>query len=1078
MTQTLNGRYTIAESIGQGGMGVVYQGYDQHTGLPVAIKRLKADIAADPMFADQFEREKQALKQLEHPRIAQLVDSIETADGDYYLVMEYVPGGSLAELLEAGPLPIEQTLEIALDIAEALQSAHKLNIIHGDIKPGNILLAEDGSPRLMDFGAAHVPQAARLTQPAVALGTFAYMSPEACQDEALDTRADIWSFGVMLYEMLAGQRPFDHPNLSHLTLAIITEPPSDLQELRPEVSDRLADLIYRMLTKDRNWRIPKMSFVITELEAILYGGDTIDTGLLGRDVLPGAEQLHNLPLLTNPLLGRDEELAEIQRLLFDPAFRLITLHGPGGVGKTSLALQAAHNYYEEYQSNVYFVDLASVDNPDQIVTAIADAIQFNFFGPLDPQMQLINYLQNKEMLLILDNFEQVTEGANLLTEILFQTFDIRLLVTSQDRLNLLEEWRLPIPGLTVPIEATYEGLLQSPAVQLFLQSVRHVQPAFVPTEADAQAIHQICQLVDGLPLGVKLAATSMNLLTPAEIAHQIQVGADVLIVTSPELPPRHRSLHSILEYSWTLLDEKEKRDLQYLSVFRGGFERDAARQCDVSLQSLNSLTDKSLLKRSPETGRYDIQGMLRRFAADKLAERPSAQATAQKSHANYYLQYLQAREGHLLGERQQAALREIDLEIGNIRAGWLWAVNTQDRQGISRGIEALYHFYQLRGRQQEGLDTFAQAYEALQEKADLVLAKILTRVGACNRVVGALEKAQNQLQEGLQIARALGDKRETAFALYQFGITNRADPIARTCWEESLALAEEIADKTLIAESLNWLAAYAYYQEGDLETAVTFLERSLTIHREMNNAHSLANGLVNLGIIYAHRGGAEKAQHVLKEALQIYKQINALRGMAAVCNNLCYIAINAQNYRAASVWGQQALAYLREVGDKRGIGEALGNLSEIAYYQGDYQLSRNICEECINLYQEIGLSTSPYFNILGQIALQQENYGAAKDSFQRALSQSPGTALSLNILTGFASVMVHDGLLASAATLLLFIEQHAVSEPFVKERASKQLANIRQQLKTTQYEAAHLQSQQFTLANWIDLAKNFTANSS
>jgi serine/threonine protein kinase/tetratricopeptide (TPR) repeat protein len=1073
MVQMLNGRYTLAESIGQGGMGMIYRGQDQFTGLPVAIKQIKADIAADPLFANQFEREKQALQQLNHPRITQFIEAIETDDGDKYLVMEYVPGHSLAGLLEKELLPIEQALEIALDLADALQSAHQLKIIHGDIKPDNVLLAADNTPRLMDFGAAQLSQATQLMQNSANLGTFAYMSPEACRDEPLDTRTDIWSFGVMLYEMLAGQRPFDHPNLSHLTLAIMTEPPPDLQDLRPEISDRLADLVYRMLTKDRNWRIPKMSFIITELDAILYGSETIDTGFLAREVALGEEKSHNLPFLTTPLIGREKELAELERLLLDPAFRLITLHGPGGIGKTSLALQAAHNYHNQTQSNVYFVDLSNIENPNQIVTAIADAMQFNFFSSLDPQLQLINYLQNKEMLLLLDNFEQVTEGAGLLTEILFQSLGTRLLVTSQDRLNLLEELRVPVLGLPVPKEATYGGLLMAPAVQLFLQSVRHVQPAFVPTESDIKAIHRVCQLVDGLPLGIKLAATSMNVMTPSEIARQILVGTNVLTAGLPDLPARHRSLRSVFEYSWILLNEEEKRDLRYLSVFRGGFERDAARQYGITLPTLNALTDKSLLRRSPETGRFNLPAMFRRFAADKLAERPSEQIAAYQSHSNYYLQFLQSRESHLLGERQQMALREIDVEMGNIQAAWQWATNKRDRQGIGLGLEALYHFYQLRGRQQEGAEIFSKTGKALGNQADIVLAKILVRLGACYRVLGQLDEARQQLQQGLHLARTLANKREIAFALCQLSIAQVADPTTRTLLEESLALAEEIENQPLIAESLNWLA-FTHYQAGDLETAVQLLEKSLAIGRELNATHGLAVSLTNLGIIYGHRGQDDQAQQVLKEALQNYKQLNDLHGMAAACNNLCYIAINAQNYRAARIWAEQALANQREVGDKRGIGEALGHLSEIAFYQADYYSSRKICQEGIALYQEMGLTTSPFFNILGRIALAKDDYKIARKAFQKALDETPVAALALNILTGFASVMVHDGLLAAAATLLHFIEQHVTSEPLVKERALTELAEIRQQLKPEQYQVAQAQYQKYSLAEWIEFAKSNT----
>ncbi|MCB8945458.1 MAG: protein kinase, partial [Ardenticatenaceae bacterium] len=827
MSQLLNGRYQINQPIGQGGMGIVYRGYDNHTTSPVAIKQLKAHIAADPTFADQFDRERKVLQQLDHPRIARLLDALETADGDYYLIMEYVPGGSLADLLQKGPLPLEQALEIALDIANALQSVHQLNIIHGDIKPANILLADDGTPRLVDFGTAYVPQKTRLTQTITALGTFAYMSPEACQDEPQDTRTDIWSFGVMLFEMLTGERPFNQPNIAHLTLAIMTEPPQDLQALRPEISDRLADLIYRMLTKDRNWRIPKMNFIIIELDAILYGSETVDTGFLAREIALGEEKSHNLPLLTTPLIGRQQELTELERLLLDPAFRLITLHGPGGIGKTSLALQAAHNFHRQTQTNTYFVNLSSIADPQQIITAIADAIQFNFFSTFDPQTELINYLQYKEMLLILDNFEQVSESVNLLSDILFQSFGIKILVTSQDRLNLLEELRLPVHGLAIPEEATYDGLLQSPAVQLFLQSVRHVQPTFIPTEAEMQAIHQICQLVDGMPLGIKLAATSMNLMTPAEIARQIRVGADVLTIGLPDLPARHRSLRSVFEYSWILLKEEEKRDLRFLSVFQGGFERDAARQYGITLPTLNALTDKSLLRRSPETGRYDLPIMFRHFAADKLAERPSEQTTAYQSHAHYFLQFLKTRQSHLTGDRQLIALREIDIEIGNILAAWQWSINNKDADGLNLGIEALYAFYNLRGRQQEGVELFFKASQTFHDQPTIVLAKLLSCLGACCRVIGQHDDARQYLQQSLNLARSLNDKRQTAVALYQLGLLQGTDPAARTHLETSLALAREIGDQPLTAEILNWLA-FAHYQQGNLKTAEKMLKASLT----------------------------------------------------------------------------------------------------------------------------------------------------------------------------------------------------------------------------------------------------------
>ncbi len=263
-------RYLLGDLIGQGGMGAVFRGRDTRTGADVAIKALRPDVAAlDPQLLERFRREALALRRLDHPGIVKMLDALEE-DGRQYLVMEYVPGGSLEALLRAqGPLPIRRALEIALDLADALARVHRLDIVHRDIKPANVLLAADGAPRLTDFGAAYIGAGARLTETGVMIGTFAYLSPEVCEGAPPDARADIWSFGVMLFEMLAGRRPFEAGQPGALLSAILTRPAPDLRRLRPDVPPALARLVSQMLEKDRERRISGARQVGAALEQIM-----------------------------------------------------------------------------------------------------------------------------------------------------------------------------------------------------------------------------------------------------------------------------------------------------------------------------------------------------------------------------------------------------------------------------------------------------------------------------------------------------------------------------------------------------------------------------------------------------------------------------------------------------------------------------------------------------------------------------------------------------------------------------------------------------------------------------------------
>ncbi|MFN8371603.1 MAG: protein kinase [Anaerolineae bacterium] len=549
--------YQVIAEIGVGGMGTVYRALDTQTNESVAIKRLKPELATPDML-ERFAREGAALRQLNHPNIVKVLATLQ-ADGNHFLVMEYLDGGSLYDTLKATPgLPVSRVLDIALDLSDALIWAHRLNIIHRDLKPANVLLADDGTPRLTDFGIAFVRSKERVTETNAIVGTLDYLSPEAFQETAVDARTDLWAFGVLLFEMLAGVRPFERPTMSQTMMAILSEAPADLEALRDDCPIALVDLIYRMLEKDKNQRIVSARAVGAELEAIMQGRGTPLRPL--RQLEPAtptpaaiASLKHNLPSQTTPFVGREHEIAELLRLL-DTA-RLITIIAPGGMGKTRLALEVGAQYIapaaaQTFPNGVYFIELAPLTSPDFIVSTIAEAVGFQFYQGGEPKQQLLDFLREKSMVLLMDNFEHLLAGVSIVRDILQTAPQVKVIATSRERLNLSGETLFTLSGMDFPAWETPADALNYAAVKLFMQSALRVRPEFELTANDLAYVARICRLVDGLPLGIVLAATWLGMLSLAEIAAEIARSIDFLETEMRDIPERQRSIRAVFEYSW------------------------------------------------------------------------------------------------------------------------------------------------------------------------------------------------------------------------------------------------------------------------------------------------------------------------------------------------------------------------------------------------------------------------------------------------------------------------------------------------------------------------------------------------
>ena len=329
---------------------------------------------------------------------------------------------------------------------------------------------------------------------------------------------------------------------------------------------------------------------------------------------------HNLPIQSTPFLGREEELAELTKLLENPTCRLITLVGPGGIGKTRLSIHIASQKINAFPDGVYFIPLASAISIDFLISTIADALNFTFYGSKEPKVQLFNHLSEKKMLLLMDNFEHLLAGADLIADMIEVSPQTKVLVTSRERLNLKGEWLLEVKGMSCPKNDKADQLENYSAVQLFLQTAQRTNSAFTLSDEDKPYLIRICQLIKGMPLGIELAAAWVRMLSCREIVKEIERNIDFLATSFRDIPERHRSLRAVFEHSWNLLSEPERNVFKKISIFRGGFDREGAHKVSgASLPILSTLVDKSLLYRKPSE-RYEIHELLRQYAEEKLNE--------------------------------------------------------------------------------------------------------------------------------------------------------------------------------------------------------------------------------------------------------------------------------------------------------------------------------------------------------------------------------------------------------------------------------------------------------------------------
>ena len=753
------GPYEILALLGAGGIGEVYRARDARLDRIVAIKILPAAIAADSDQLRRFEREARSASALNHPNII-TIHELGQDGSTRYIAMELIEGQTLRELLRGGGLPILKVLEIAAQAAEGLAKAHEAGIAHRDLKPENLMVSQDGFVKILDFGLAKAAPAAGgaaaetsalsswETRPGMVLGTVQYMSPEQASGGALDFRSDQFSFGLVLYEMVTGKRAFVRNTAAEVLVAIMREQAEPVGAQNPDAPAPLCWAIERCLAKEPEKRYATTRELARELAAIRER--------FAEKPAPRVEtRPANIPVQRTGFVGREKEVAAAKEMLLRPDVRLLTVTGPGGIGKTRLGVEVASGLAERFPGGVHFVPLSALRDAGLIASPIVQTLGIRETGGQTPLETLQKYLQEPSrgpMLLLLDNFEHVMAAAPAVAELLAMAPQLKILVTSRAALHVYGEHEFPVPPLALPdalMLPAPEALAQYESVVLFVQRATAVKPDFELNRENATAVVEICARLDGLPLAIELAAARVKVLSPSAMRTRLASRLQLLTGGARDLPQRQQTLRSAIDWSYDLLSAAEQKLFCRLAVFVGGCTLEGVEAvCDTKgdlnldlLDGTESLVDKSLLQRVEQANgesRFVMLETIREYALEKLQASGEDKVT-RRAHAAYCLVLAEEEATGQSGAEQAEWHNRLALEHDNFRAALEWLTETGDADWGLRLGTALFRFW-------EGREYFAEGVTAWKSCSRSRSGAAHSRAGAGTFFGGRIRRRAGRLR--------------------------------------------------------------------------------------------------------------------------------------------------------------------------------------------------------------------------------------------------------------------------------------------------------------------------------------------
>jgi predicted ATPase len=975
------GAYEIVAQIGAGGMGEVYRARDTRLGRSVALKILPGSFSSDGEQLRRFEREARSASALNHPNIITIYELGEEA-GIHYIAMELIDGKTLRALLGAGGLPIRKVIEIAAQIAEGLAKAHEAGIVHRDLKPDNLMVTHDGFVKILDFGLVkNLPVGETSaddstltvtdTRTGAILGTPGYMSPEQAGGHPADFRSDQFSLGLVLYEIVTGKRAFKRNTAAETMTAILREHTEPIAAQNPDAPAPLCWAIERCLDKEPAKRYGSTRDLARELAAIR-------DRFAETPVREAQTARVSIPVQRTGFVGRETEIAAVKELLLRDDVRLVTVTGPGGIGKTRFAVEVANTLVEHLPGGILFVALSGVSDAGQLAPVIVQALKLREAGGQSPLEILDKYLQDSQrapMLLLLDNFEHLAAAAPTVAEILAMGPRLKILVTSRAALHVYGEREYPIAPLALPDKRTIlnlEDLAQSPAVALFVQRAVAAKPDFELNKENAAAIAEICARLDGLPLAIELAAARVKVLSPSAMKTRLASRLQLLTGGAQDMPQRQRTLRAAMDWSHELLSAAEQKLFRRLAVFAGGCTLESAEAvCDASadlgldtLDGMSSIVDKSLLRQLEQPNgesRYAMLETIREYAFEKL-KASGEEAATKRSRAAYCLVLAEEGAAAHSGAMEAEWLERFTLEHDNFRASLEWLVETGEAEWGMRLGAALFRFWEVREYFAEGRHWLDKVLKLpASAKTNKARGRALFAAGVLAYGQGDYAHANSQLRESLEIARESSDKQAVAVSLNALALIARESGdmrSARSLSEQTLAQWRELGDQNTVARALSNLANVAKL-EGDHKQALDLYAECVAVFRDLGDETGLAWTLNYQGDVARDQGELYVARALNEQSLAIFRKLKNGWGVASALADLGNLAMEERDDSAMRAFYRESIAIFQELDHKRGIARLLESFALAAAAQHHPERALRLAGAAAGLRQNIGIPLTP-----------------------------------------------------------------------------------------------------------------------
>jgi len=828
---------------------------------------------------------------------------------------------------------------------------------------------------------------------------------------------------------------------------------------------------------------------LNDIEGSIHVYELLHPHLPSTDHPPlqsSTQQLVNFPRLSPAFFGREPELEELSRLFASPDYRIISLVGPGGIGKTRLAVQFASQIAQYFPDGVYFTSFASIQDPDFIPILLAEALKFSFYGSTNQIEQLGKYLHRLKALLVIDNFEQLrVEGAKLLATLLTLTHHLKILLTSRERLNMIAETILEVNGLPVPATSMHENAESYSSIKLFVHNAQKNFPRF-SYQNNREAITRICQLVDGIPLGILLASSWVRVFSCPEIASEIYKNIDFLTTTAPDIDPRHHSLSAVFDNSWNLLSEGERRILRRLSIFQAAFTTHAAQEiCDVTQLLLAVFADKSLLYHHQDN-RYEMLSTFHQYASGKLEEDVDELTVVKLKFCDYYTNFCIQKHNEINSPTQSAALADMISEIENIRTAWSWMIDADLWENISKVKEPLLAYFVMTGNSIQGKELYRLAFLKLNKlndpRLDLVRASMQQLSAWMTIKNGFISEGIQELTECIETFRLHNSSWDIAMSLMflteAYRTTGNLHQAKNYIEDALITLHRDDIPKS------NYVIAFTAHCQsilgtiwmdlGDLVQARLNLDASLAIHNRIGTDYGTIHPLRGLARLAYIQGEFIQSRDLLLQAMEQAANIFDRHDMALIHNNLGAVYEEIVNISESYHHLSSALKLCRETGDRRLTGVILNNL---AYHQlrNLHQPAEAIrtYHQSIEIFSELGdfrgitYTTYDVSKAYLKVGLVDEARNYCLRSLHTAMTLD-SIPLILHALHGFANLFAQTNELERALRLCYLIINHPQVESDTQKRAIVSRAVLEINLPRDMIQTAHMWGDPVNLQHAID----------